>query len=554
VASLPIPLVDGMNHEPLEKIVQRSVRDVARFGLWLRAVYTKGYFYLLALGGRPMQLLSLRTQDRRRLLRGWCQNYSSWVLCWLLLLVGISHASQLTLKWEDNADNETGFRVERRAEGTNEFQWLTALDADANSYVDKAVAGGKSYCYRVQAYNPLGASGYSNESCAKVSTLLLGVENPEVDQVVSGISAIRGWAFDSVGGRKIDRVELFVDGSLVGDVPCCSPRGDVQSIYSQFPADNTTNSGWGTGVNWSDLPPGPHTVQIKIKGVSGETISSETRQVKVIRPGTSAFVDVFSLSRASTQVNGQELILQNVIVRDKATQQQSDVTATFRWLTNAQAFGMTQAFTVSNTAASQSSLLARVGAQMRRWWNESMLSVSSAYAASKIVALIESPDNGQVVFGVNVFRGWAFDEDPNVTIRSIRFTVDDTPVTTIPCCAGRADVAAMFSTIANAGKSGWGITLNYANLPAGSHTVGVQIESSAGVTFSTSRQVNVVKLPGFEFLDLVDFTVATVRIEGDDIVVSGVRIRDAASQRTTTVQLRLRWSFNSQTLGVVAIS
>jgi hypothetical protein len=82
----------------------------------------------------------------------------------------------------------------------------------------------------------------------------------------------------------------------------------------------------------------------------------------------------------------------------------------------------------------------------------------------------------------------------------------------------------------------------------------VQIESSAGVLFSTSRQVTVVKLGGFEFIDLVDFTNATVRIEGDYIVVTGVRIRDFSSQQTTTVQLRLRWSINSQSLAVVGIS
>jgi hypothetical protein len=295
-------------------------------------------------------------------------------------------------------------------------------------------------------------------------------------------------------------------------------------------------------------------VQIKVKSASGETLASETRTVKVIRPGSSPFVDVFSLARASTQINGQDLILQNVMVRDKATQQQSDITATFRWLTNTQTFGMTQAFTVNNTAVFPSSLLARVGARMRQWWNETTFGVSPAHAASKIIALIESPDSGQTVFGVNVLRGWTFDEDPSVTIRTIRFTIDDIPVTGIPCCAGRADVGAAFPQIANAGRSGWGITLNYANLPAGLHTVGVQIESSAGVLFSTSRQVTVVKLGGFEFIDLVDFTNATVRIEGDYIVVTGVRIRDFSSQQTTTVQLRLRWSINSQSLAVVGIS
>lgn len=471
-----------------------------------------------------------------------------------MLLPCTAQAAQLMLKWGDNADNETGFRIERRVAGVSEYQWIAAVTADVTSYLDVTVEGGKSYCYRVQAYNPFGSSDYSNESCVTVSTLLLGFESPAIDQVVSGISTVRGWAFDTIDGGKVERVELFVDGSMVGEIPCCSPRSDVQAVFPQFPGENTANSGWGTGVNWGDLTSGSHKVQIRVKSAGGETLASETRTVTVIRLATSSFIDVFSLVRASTQIDGQNLILQNVIVRDKETQQQSEVTATFRWFTNTQSFGMTQAFTVNNAAASQASLLARVGSRMRQWWHESTFGVSSAYAASNIVPLIESPDSGQAVFGVNILRGWAFDEDPNVTIRAIRFTIDDTPVTSIPCCAARADVGTAFPQIPNAGKSGWGITLNYAHLPAGSHTVGVQVESSAGVLHSTSRQVNVVKLSGFEFIDLVDFTDATVRVEGDDIVVTDARIHDSSSQQTTTVQLRLRWSVNAQSLVVVEIS
>jgi len=515
-------------------------------------VYTKDSSYLLVLGVDRMLFLSLKAQEKSKKW-DWRKNCSVFVLCWVILSPWTTLAAQLTLTWNDNANSETGFRVERRTEGSSEYQWIAALDANVTSYIDVSVAGGKSYCYRVQAYSPLGTSDYSNEACAVASTLLLGFESPEIDQAVSGIGTIRGWAFDTIAGGKVQHVELFVDGALVGDIPCCSPRGDVQATFSQFPADNTANSGWGTGINWGELTPGSHIVQIKAQSSSGEILASETRTVKVIRPGTSSFVDVFSLARASTQIDGQDLILQNVSVRDKATQQQNDVTATFRWFTNSQAFGMTQAFTVTNVASSQSVLFARAVSGMQQWWNDSTFGVSSAYAAPKIVTLIESPDNGQAVFGINVLRGWAFDEDPKATVHTIRLTVDDTPVTVIPCCSGRGDVAATFPKNPNAGNSGWGITFNSANLPAGPHAIGVQIESSAGALVSQSRQVTVVKLGGFEFIDLVDFTDATARIEGEDIVVSGVHIRDFVSQQTTTVQLRLRWSVNSQSLGVISI-
>ncbi len=500
-------------------------------------------------------LLFLSAKYRRKV-REW-----NWRRSWDALLFFCSlccpwetFAAKLTLTWTDTATSETGFRIERRTEGREDYQWIAALGADTVSYVDTTVETGKSYCYRVQAYNPGGMSDYSNEACATVSTLLLGFESPEPGQAVSGISTVRGWAFDSVAERNVRQVDLFVDGVAVGELPCCSPRGDVQAAFLQFPADNTANSGWGTGVNWGELTPGSHVVQVRVTSTSGEVLTSEARTVTVVRPGASSFVDMFSLAGASAQTSGQDLLLKMITIRDKATQQQTHVDLTFRWFTNLQSLGMTHALVASDAKISRPSLFARAASRAHEWWRARPLGPQSAYAASKIITLLESPDNGQSVFGVHVLHGWAFDDDPNVTVRTIRLVVDDVPLTTIPCCFGREDVAIVFSSNPNARNSGWGMTANYANLSAGLHTIGVQIESSAGVVFSTFRQVTVVKVEGFEYIDLVDFSDATAQIEGEDVVVSGVRIRDSASQQTKTVQLRLRWSLNSQSLGIVAVN
>jgi len=270
-----------------------------------------------------------------------------------------------------------------------------------------------------------------------------------------------------------------------------------------------------------------------------------------VTPGAT-FADIFSFAQASAQVDGQDLVLSNVLVRDKDTQQQNDVTMTFHWLTNSQSFGMTQATVVRRVAASQASVYARIAVSLRQWWHDATFGPSLAHAASKIIAFLESPENGQAVSGINVLRGWAFDEDGQSTVRTVRLTIDNVPVLVVPCCTGRQDVAAVFPQNRNAADSGWGLTVNYANLPAGSHAIGVQIESSAGAVLSTMRQVTVARVAGFDYIDLVDFSEATVRIDGDDIVTSGVRVRDFASQQTKTVQLRVRWMVNSQSLGIVA--
>ena len=80
-------------------------------------------------------------------------------------------AAQLTLTWTDNADNESGFRIERRLNPTGSYSEITTLGPNVTSYADTTVAAGQGYCYRLRAYNAEGNSGYSNEACGTAATL-----------------------------------------------------------------------------------------------------------------------------------------------------------------------------------------------------------------------------------------------------------------------------------------------------------------------------------------------------------------------------------------------
>src|SRR6185436_8395904 len=69
---------------------------------------------------------------------------------------------EVNLAWTDNANNETGFVVERSDNG-GPFVQIAALPiADIVSYIDTNVAFGNYYEYQVAATNALGQSGYSN--------------------------------------------------------------------------------------------------------------------------------------------------------------------------------------------------------------------------------------------------------------------------------------------------------------------------------------------------------------------------------------------------------
>lgn len=64
-----------------------------------------------------------------------------------------------TLSWRDNSDNESGFHVERAAEGSSSFSRVASLGADAQNWQDRVPRG--TYRYRVQAFNASATSGYT---------------------------------------------------------------------------------------------------------------------------------------------------------------------------------------------------------------------------------------------------------------------------------------------------------------------------------------------------------------------------------------------------------
>lgn len=74
--------------------------------------------------------------------------------------------TQINLSWTDNANNETGFKVERKIGAGGTYSQIALLAADATSFPDTTVSGNTTYFYRVRATNTGGDSDYSNEASA----------------------------------------------------------------------------------------------------------------------------------------------------------------------------------------------------------------------------------------------------------------------------------------------------------------------------------------------------------------------------------------------------
>ncbi|WP_211250142.1 leucine-rich repeat domain-containing protein, partial [Mesoaciditoga lauensis] len=67
----------------------------------------------------------------------------------------------ITLTWQDNSDNESGFEVWRSKDGIN-FNEVKAVKTNVTSYKDIGLTPNTIYYYKVRAYNDFGYSSYTN--------------------------------------------------------------------------------------------------------------------------------------------------------------------------------------------------------------------------------------------------------------------------------------------------------------------------------------------------------------------------------------------------------
>jgi N-acetylneuraminic acid mutarotase len=68
--------------------------------------------------------------------------------------------SAIALKWTDNSSVESGFKIERKINGS--WTQIATVGSNVTSYNDTGLAPSTLYIYRVRAYNAAGNSAYSN--------------------------------------------------------------------------------------------------------------------------------------------------------------------------------------------------------------------------------------------------------------------------------------------------------------------------------------------------------------------------------------------------------
>jgi hypothetical protein len=175
-------------------------------------------------------------------------------------------SSNIDLAWDDNSNNETGFRLERKTGTGGTYSQLGGdLPANTTTFSDTTVDPNTTYCYRVKAFNAGGESAFSNETCATTpddqftfTGFFPPVDNPPV---VNSVKAGRAIPVKfSLGGDQ--GLDIFAAGYPVSQQVSCTsgaPENPIEetvtaggSSLSYNPETDQYAYVWKTQKNWSN--------------------------------------------------------------------------------------------------------------------------------------------------------------------------------------------------------------------------------------------------------------------------------------------------------------
>ncbi|WP_170972132.1 N-acetylmuramoyl-L-alanine amidase [Bacillus yapensis] len=142
------------------------------------------------------------------------------------------------------------------------------------------------------------------------------VDNPSSNVVLAGIKNVSGWFLDING---VEKIEVLVDGNVVGDAIYGDTRQDVEKMFPDF---NNDKAGFHYFLDTTKLSDGQHTIAIKETGKNGQvtTLSPKTVTVENVKgfidnlyPGnvlkgnyqiSGWFLDIYGVDKIEVLVDG----------------------------------------------------------------------------------------------------------------------------------------------------------------------------------------------------------------------------------------------------------
>lgn len=133
------------------------------------------------------------------------------------LIANTTSSASIKLMWQDNADNEDAYIVERsEVSSTDGFSEVDTLPADTQSYTDLSLTPSTMYYYRVTAYNTEGYSDYSNVASAETDPAPLSSPDEPLDLNGSATSSTSVNLFWTDTSDNESRFDIYQSSSPAG--------------------------------------------------------------------------------------------------------------------------------------------------------------------------------------------------------------------------------------------------------------------------------------------------------------------------------------------------
>ena len=240
-------------------------------------------------------------------------------------------SSQINLTWNDNASNETGFVVERSADGSTGWSSIATPGANVENYSNIGLTESTTYYYRVRAVNGSGNSGNSNTANATTQPTS-SIPNVALNKAVTASGSDANLPVNAVDGDVVSRWSaqpmpqwLEVDLGAVYDISktevvCYQDRAYQFTIeakttsggsYTQVVnrSANTTPGTVAAPITDNFGPVAARYVRINITGASGYTGtwgSLTEFRVFGVPPGSLPAIAVGTTQAESLNLSGYE--------------------------------------------------------------------------------------------------------------------------------------------------------------------------------------------------------------------------------------------------------
>jgi subtilisin family serine protease len=154
--------------------------------------------------------------------------------------------TEITLTWEDNSNNEQGFRIER------DSIYLASVGVNVTTYNDSGLTAENSYDYQVVAYNEVGDSAYTDVASATT-------QSTPSDTVQTTVASSEIFGAGTVTGTYADTAE--------------ANDGNVQTIVERLSGGKPANRYYYLQHTWvfTNVPIGTSTLYLKASASSASS-------------------------------------------------------------------------------------------------------------------------------------------------------------------------------------------------------------------------------------------------------------------------------------------